>query len=747
MRGKTIRKSTIAVLAVVFALAALLATAMGASADASSQTGASDPEGPGMAPVDSDPAAPVEPVTPVEPTTPSKPKPSPKPTKPKNPAPRTNDDGKRKSGGNGGDTNSRDRSKNTGRDDDTAADPLDGAGDSAGNGPISVPNMFLKQFQIPPFLLPIYQAAGIQYGIRWEVLAAINEIETNYGRNLNVSSAGALGWMQFMPATWEMYGTDANGDGVRDPYNPVDAIFAAAKYLKAAGGHDDLRRAIFAYNHADWYVDQVILRARLVSGVPDGLVDSLTGLTQGHFPVFARATYKGAIRKSTRKVKTGSNAARVVEGKARRTGIKIYSKRGAPVVAVQDSVVQSIGHSRADGNFITIEDNYGNRYRYTNLGSISRLYPVPRTRPNGSSVSDDEGGATSRIGAGKTGPRVGSQERLYANPNRARAKAGGSYAQLATSGMAMPGYETFDNYFSRPYGLKKEDVVLKPLRKGSHVIGGTILGRIGNYVNGRTPFVNFQVRPAGRGAPVVDPKPILDGWKLLESTAIYRAVGVNPLVPLKSSQSIGQILLMSKEQLENYVLNKKTIEIYGCGRDDIRAGQIDRRVLALMAFLDGEGMHPTITSLTCGHGFYTSSGNVSEHSTGTALDIAAINGEPMISNNEPNGLMEQAVRKIMTLQGILEPHQIISLFDLGGATVSMGDHADHIHVGFKPGFGVNAKGKLGESAKRRSILRRNDWYRVFDRLGEIENPSVPTQPSPYAIKVKKKHGTRSGAND
>src|SRR4051794_14493080 len=103
-----------------------------------------------------------------------------------------------------------------------------------GAAPIGVPNFFIDKFRIPPFLLPIYQAAGIQYGVRWEVLAAINEIETDYGRNLNVSSAGALGWMQFMPATWKQYGVDANEDGVRDPYNPVDAIFATARYLKAA---------------------------------------------------------------------------------------------------------------------------------------------------------------------------------------------------------------------------------------------------------------------------------------------------------------------------------------------------------------------------------------------------------------------------------------------------------------------------------------------------------------------------------
>ena len=107
--------------------------------------------------------------------------------------------------------------------------------------PSGVPNFIIRKFRVPPFLLPIYQAAGIEYGIRWEVLAAINEIETDYGRNLNVSSAGAVGWMQFIPSTWRMYGTDANEDGRKDPYNPVDAIFAAARYL--AGGRLRGRRA------------------------------------------------------------------------------------------------------------------------------------------------------------------------------------------------------------------------------------------------------------------------------------------------------------------------------------------------------------------------------------------------------------------------------------------------------------------------------------------------------------------------
>src|SRR3954452_13337275 len=211
-----------------------------------------------------------------------------------------------------------------------------------GPAPVGVPNFVINKFRIPPFLLPIYQAAGTQYGIRWEVLAAINEIETDYGRNLNVSSAGALGWMQFIPSSWRMYGTDANADGVKDPYNPVDAIFTAARYLKAADGDKDLRRGIFAYNHADWYVDSVLLRARMIGGLPASFVGSLTGLTQARFPVQATARYAGSIdvkAASRTRIQAGHNAAVPVEGSADRTGIRIFAKPGSPVIAVNDGEV------------------------------------------------------------------------------------------------------------------------------------------------------------------------------------------------------------------------------------------------------------------------------------------------------------------------------------------------------------------------------------------------------------------------
>ena len=109
----------------------------------------------------------------------------------------------------------------------------------------------------------LWQRAGAAYGINWQVLAAINKVESNFGRNMGPSSAGAIGWMQFMPSTWERWGVDADGDGVADPWNAQDAISAAARYLAASGGQTDISRAVFSYNHAQWYVDEVLQLAQL----------------------------------------------------------------------------------------------------------------------------------------------------------------------------------------------------------------------------------------------------------------------------------------------------------------------------------------------------------------------------------------------------------------------------------------------------------------------------------------------------
>jgi murein DD-endopeptidase MepM/ murein hydrolase activator NlpD len=635
-----------------------------------------------------------------------------------------------------------------------------------GPAPIGVPNFFIDKFRIPLFLLPIYQAAGIEYGVRWEVLAAINEIETDYGRNLNVSTAGAVGWMQFLPSTWKRYGVDANHDGRRDPYNPVDAIFSAARYLKAARAQTDVRQAIFAYNHADWYVDSVLMRASLLGGMPADLVGSLTGLTQGHFPVHAKARYADDLseRDAKKRVKKGENAAYVVEGSSKRRGINVFAKAGSPAIAVQDGKIVHMGHTKRLGKFIQLRDVYGNTYTYAHLKKLSAAYPVPKEKtvtdrqvqkelhlpksdpkPTAPASAGRQVTPSAKAAAPKakaaakpdaTAPEL-RKERVFANPDRPAAYAAGGEEQLLSSGAGLSSSETFKSYFTGIYGLKRSDVELRKLKPGSKVIAGTILGRIGRTEQKMAPHMLFEVRPAGRGAPRIDPKPILDGWKLLESTAIYRAAGKNPFWgPDAKNPSIGQILLMSKEALQHRVLTDSRVDIYDCGRRDIKAGGIDRRVLATLEFLAASGLKPTVTALHCGHSFLTASGNVSEHSSGNAVDIAAINGIPIQGHQGPGSITDITIRRLLTLQGTMKPHQIISLMTFEGAdnTLSLPDHADHIHVGFQPLFGTNAK--LGKQLN--SVLKPGQWLKLISRLGRIENPTVPTQPSKYAIKVPKR---------
>jgi hypothetical protein len=595
-----------------------------------------------------------------------------------------------------------------------------------GPAPLGVPSFIIGQFEIPPFLLPIYQACGTQYGIPWQVLASINKIETAFGTNLNVSSAGALGWMQFIPSTWDMYGTDANGDGRKDPYNPVDAICSAARYLKASGGQTDLRGAIFSYNHADWYVDEVLLYAEQYGKLPEDLVGSITGLTQGaRFPVAARVRYADdlAERKAAERAKpnrgSGGNAADVVTSSPTRRGINIFAREGAPVVAVNDGTIKRVGHDPKLGNYIVLEDDYGNRFTYARLGRVSKTYPVPKRH------APKEAGKKSRP-AKKSEVR----RRLYALPhrphNRHRAILSGQLNQMMAPGA------TVSSYFGDVLHFKPGSMVLRPLRKGSKVVSGTVLGHIGDQ--GRVaPHLNFAIRPAGKGAPKIDPKPILDGWKLLEATAIYRTAGENPFADSGES-NVTQDLLMPKPQLERRVLADPRLEIYTCGQNDIRTGQIDQRVLAGMEYLADKGFRLTITSLKCGHSTYTTTGSVSEHSTGDAMDIAMVDGIPITGHQGPGSITEAVIKTLLQLQGTMEPHQIISLMTLGGPSFAMSDHYDHIHVGWQPTADGSESGRLSKQVT--STLKPDQWKTLVGRIAEINNPRVPTQPSRYAERDK-----------
>ena len=117
---------------------------------------------------------------------------------------------------------------------------------------------------VPPIpyekYVQIYKASAKRYGFAqdWYVLAAVGKAESNHGENMGPSSAGAMGPMQFLPSTWRQYGIDGNRDGTANIMDPEDAIPAAAAYLKNGGAPDDWYAALYTYNHAGWYVREVL---------------------------------------------------------------------------------------------------------------------------------------------------------------------------------------------------------------------------------------------------------------------------------------------------------------------------------------------------------------------------------------------------------------------------------------------------------------------------------------------------------
>lgn len=135
--------------------------------------------------------------------------------------------------------------------------------------------------EIPAAYLTMYRAASSRYELGadgWSVLAAVGKVECDHGRSPvegcgrgEHNAAGAMGPAQFLASTWTRYGVDGDHDGDRDVWDPVDAIFGMANYLRASRAPRDWRAALFAYNHAGWYVDRVLAQAARYRDHPPGL--------------------------------------------------------------------------------------------------------------------------------------------------------------------------------------------------------------------------------------------------------------------------------------------------------------------------------------------------------------------------------------------------------------------------------------------------------------------------------------------
>lgn len=568
--------------------------------------------------------------------------------------------------------------------------------------------------------------------------------------------------MQFLPSTWLQYAVDANGDGFKDPYNPADAIFTAARYLRAAGGDRNVRAAVYSYNHSQAYVDSVLLRAQLLGGTPPELLGAITGLTEARFPVHAPSRFGDGFATIAAH---GSLSAKTLPGTT------IYSQLGAPVIAVQDGEIVQIGDSPTLGHYVSLRDAYGNTYVYAQLGSIASLYPVLAPREHtavspriassaGASEPAPSGPATAgaqqrsplSASAAESGLALGAAAGLEPAPTpptpTATPAPAGPAAPAAPATPSAPGLGTARVFQSGP-----NDVYLHPLRVGVQVIAGTVLGHVGGESGDAQgpsagaggaglsgPHMFFQIKPAGAGAPSIDPKPILDGWVALENTSIFHAKGENPF--LATSPSVGQVLLESKSQLEQQVGRDQSIHMHACERREVQTGRVDRRVLAMLEFLAVSGLRPTVTGLRCAGSASALAGNAAAGADAYTVKITAVNGTPIAGHQGQGSIADTTIRKLLALQGFNRPSRIVSDTNVPGTnnTLVKLSAADYVYVAFSPPSGSGAR----TASAFGSVLSAKEWIKLIARLGEIPDPTVAGGPSSAAVPDKPRN-TEGGA--
>jgi Transglycosylase SLT domain len=650
----------------------------------------------------------------------------------------------------------------------------------------------LSFYRIPPFLLPVYKAAAAQYGVPWQILAAINEIETNFGSDQSVSTAGAVGWMQFMPATWLQYGVDALNAGYADPYNPVDAIFAAARYLRAAGAATDLHGAILAYNHSEEYVSSVLLRAKLISTYPRPVVATLTGLVDSRLPVTgtqvawgappsspSSATANTVAAEATSSPSTatpGSSAApspaAAAAGAPGTTGarlpvplqlVDLLSAPSATVVAVQDGRIVRLGESRELGKYVILRDVYGDIFTYAGLGSIAHTYTPEQTRPAAprtpaATIAKTHDHAPVLPASAGSQPSLTLHVRTPALPQTPRAAQAilpGGAAESVPAGMgrvrmfAHPGNPDALAAAARAADLSgsRRSGRRLPLRRGAVVASGTVLGHVRTPPGASNGHMRFAIRPAG-DAGTIDPRPILASWVQL-ATALHPK-GAKPTAPLLGATA-SDVFLLSKEQLVNAVLADPGISLDACGRQDVTAGAVDQRVLAMLAFLSRSGLKPTVAGLRCGAGHVTPAGAAAPQSSLDSLDITAVNDTAIAAHQGPGTVTDVTIRTLLSLPGEFLPKQIVSLMRYPGAanTHATPQAWNHIHVAFaaaattvalSPGAAATAAHSAGVAATTTppppvvgGDLTPAQWDQLIKRISALPAPTVRATLSTSAI--------------
>jgi hypothetical protein len=285
-----------------------------------------------------------------------------------------------------------------------------------------------------------------------------------------------------------------------------------------------------------------------------------------------------------------------------------------------------------------------------------------------------------------------------------------------------------------------------PLRSGSIVSEGTVLGRLDTPVGASAGQLRFAVRPAGDSG-TIDPQPLLANWRQLGAALHPKgSKGANALL----GATAGDALEMSKAELELAVLSDPGVQLDACGRRDVASGAVDGRVLAVLEFLSRSGLQPTVAALRCPRGAVSPSGLSvapsadaaaarAAHDRGTAVEITAINGVPIAGHQGQGTVADAAIRTLLTLSGRFAPHRIVSLeqYPEARTTQALPSAWDHIYIDFLPRHPARAhaaSAHAGAASPLTGNLNGAQWSQLIGRIAALPKPTVATGPSSTAIR-------------
>ena len=461
-------------------------------------------------------------------------------------------------------------------------------------------------------------------------------------------------------------------------------------------------------------------------------------------------------------VRAGLRRARVIPRKT--SAIKIYAAPGSPVVAVKAGLITAIGSSSTRGRSVHLRDAYGNTYVYSQLGRLAATFaksaPIDNRAavfglaagapvlpvdpvPQGPATAGHQVGPTASpsvpgaLSPGRPGPATvplatdtsAGPQRLFAHPRLPSSFAAGGQAQLASGSPNPSGYTTIPGVTS-PAGT-----VLEPLAVGVHVLAGTILGQVGPRTATAAPHISFQIRPPGRATPYVDPKPILDGWQLLQATAGQPAAGASALFGPARAAALDKIGWETSAELQAQILANPSIVIDPVVRRAIESGLVVQPALAALEYLAAAGLRPTLSGVRGVSdplsGLPASAAPSTAAAPVTGLELSAINGVPVLGHQGTGSITDITIRQLLALPAAVRPVGIDSATagsPIGAATPGP-DHTDRIVLTFA--LPAGASPILGELAG--VGLTPPQWLSLIGHLDKLGNPAVANGRSSAAI--------------